>query len=62
MRRWPILEAPKDGTVIVGCTRVEGVEHRMRWDADRPGWVDTQSGLLLPSDLFTQWRRSDPVD
>jgi len=59
MRRWPMSTAPKDGTIIIGCTRVEGVEYRMHWRAtEGGGWQDEASGRLLPDDLFVEWRRN----
>jgi hypothetical protein len=62
MRRWPMSSAPKDGRIVIGCTRVEGSEHQMRWTvgADGGHWVDVQTGASLPSDLFVEWRRSMP--
>jgi hypothetical protein len=60
MRRWRMQLAPRDGTPIVACTRVEGVEHNVRWTtAGRGGWIDAVSGTLLPSDIFVEWRRCD---
>lgn len=58
MRRWPMGEAPRDGSIIIGCTRVEGVERRMRWiDKDGGSWADALTQQRLPSDLFVEWRR-----
>jgi hypothetical protein len=57
MRRWPMSDAPRDGTAIVGCTRVEGVEHLIRWEGGQGEWREAQSGRPLPSDLFVSWRR-----
>lgn len=59
MRRWPMSTAPKDGSVIIGCTRVEGVEYRMRWvrEEEAIGWREDPSGRRLPEDLFVEWRR-----
>jgi hypothetical protein len=58
MRRWSMSDAPKDGRHIIGCTRVEGVEHEMAWSPKDGGrWHDVQSGAALASDLFIAWRR-----
>jgi hypothetical protein len=58
MRRWAMAEAPRDGRTIIGCTRVEGVERRIRWiDNDGGSWADAATQQPLPSDLFVEWRR-----
>jgi hypothetical protein len=55
MRRWPMTKAPKDGRVIIACTRVEGVEYSVTWSDG--GWRDVATGAKLPDDLFAEWRR-----
>jgi len=60
MLRRRMQDAPRDGTLIIACTRVEGVEHWVRWTtADGGGWIDEVSGSRLPGGIFVEWRRSD---
>jgi hypothetical protein len=58
MRRWPISVAPRDGTVIVGCTRVEGVEYHVRWGSETERyWISQTNGMTIPEGLLVEWRR-----
>ncbi len=57
MRRFPMSAAPNDGSVIVGCTRVEGVEHDVSWTSlAGGGWIEEATGIQFPANLFVEWR------
>jgi hypothetical protein len=58
VRRWAFETIPDDGSIVIGCTRVDGIEYRIRYDAADPvaPWVDVDTGRHLSGDIFVGWR------
>jgi hypothetical protein len=61
VRRWTFESAPRDGSIFVGCTPVEGVDRLVRFECEGGGTIlrDARTGEELSPDRFVGWREAD---